>query len=217
MFSDIINATWQTVYMVIVSGLIATLIGLPIGVLLEVSKKKHILANRSLYHTLNIIVNIGRSIPFIILLIAIIPFTRLLVGTSIGTTAAIVPLTIGAAPFVARLTENALMEVPSGLIEAALAMGATPWQIIVRFLLPEAWPTIINGITLTLVTLVSYSAMAGAVGGGGLGDFAIRYGYQRFQTVPMIVAVVILVIVVQWLQWSGDCLAKKLNKGEKLL
>lgn len=214
MLHDTLVATWQTFYMVIASGIIASIIGVPLGICLEVSKKNHILANKSCHRLLDIIVNIGRSIPFIILMIAIIPFTRLVVGTSIGTTAAIVPLSVGAIPFIARLTETALMEVPKSLIEAALAMGATPLQIIIKFLLCETWPSIINGITITLIALVGYSAMAGTIGGGGLGDLAIRYGYQRFQTNIMIITVVILIIMVQLLQIAGDMLSKKLNKGE---
>lgn len=213
MLHETLVASWQTIYMVIVSGAIASIIGIPLGIWLEVSKKDHVLANRHCHRLLDIIVNIGRSIPFIILMIAIIPFTRLVVGSSIGTTAAIVPLSISAIPFIARLTETSLMEVPKSLIEAALAMGATPLQIITKFLLCEAWPSIISGITITLIALVGYSAMAGAVGGGGLGDLAIRYGYQRFETSIMIITVIILIVMVQLLQMIGDKVSKKLNKG----
>lgn len=157
------------------------------------------------------IVNIGRSIPFIILLVAIIPFTRFVVGSSIGTAAAIVPLTVGAIPFIARLVEGALLEVPAGLVEAAQAMGATPKQIITKVLLPEALPGIINGVTITLVTLVSYSAMAGTVGGGGLGDVGIRYGYQRFDGTVMAITVVMLIILVQLIQSIGDYCVKRVD------
>jgi D-methionine transport system permease protein len=155
------------------------------------------------------VVNVGRSVPFIILLVAIIPLTRLIVGTSIGTIAAIVPLTVGCIPFIARLVEGALMEVPDGLLEAAKAMGAKPLQIITKVLLPEALPGILNSVTITLVTLVNYSAMAGAIGGGGLGDVGIRYGYQRFDPTVMLVTVVILVVLVQLIQSAGERLVHK--------
>jgi D-methionine transport system permease protein len=157
-------------------------------------------------------VNAFRSTPFIILMIAIIPLTRLLVGTSIGTIAAIVPLTVAAVPFVARLAESSLREVDPGLIEAAQAMGASPWQIVTKVLVPEAWPGIVAGITITLVNLVGYSAMAGAVGGGGLGDLGIRYGYQRFQLEVMVVVVIVLILLVQGIQSLGDWLSGRLNK-----
>ncbi|MEM9244055.1 MAG: methionine ABC transporter permease [Pseudomonadota bacterium] len=216
MSHEIIIACVQTFYMVFMSVLVSSIIGIPLGIWLETSKPGNVLENAYCHRILDIIINIGRSIPFIILLIAIIPFTRLIVGTSIGTTATIVPLTVGAIPFVARLTETSLMEVPKGLIETGLAMGATSGQIITRFLLPEAWPGIISGITITAIALVNYSAMAGAVGGGGLGDVAIRYGYQRFQTGVMVITIVILVIFVQLIQFTGDFFTKKLNRGEKL-
>ena len=173
-----------------------------------VTKAGQILAHAKLQVLLGTLVNIGRSVPFIILLVAIIPFTRFIVGTSIGTIAAIVPLTVGAIPFVARLIEGALIEVPFGLQEAAQAMGAKPLQIIQKVLLPEALPGIINGLTITLVTLVNYSAMAGAIGGGGLGDVGIRYGYQRFDPTVMLITVVILVLLVQLIQGLGDRLVK---------
>ena len=175
---------------------------------LHVTKPGQILARPRLQVLLGTLVNIGRSVPFIILLVAIIPFTRLIVGTSIGTIAAIVPLTVGAIPFVARLIEGALIEVPFGLQEADQAMGAKPLQIIQKVLLPEALPGIINAITITLVTLVNYSAMAGAIGGGGLGDVGIRYGYQRFDPAIMLITVVILVLLVQLIQGLGDRLVK---------
>lgn len=160
---------------------------------------------------LGAIVNIGRSVPFLVLMVAIIPVTKLLVGTFIGTTAAIVPLTIGAIPFVARLIEGALLEVPSGLVEAAQSMGATPRQIITKVLLPEAMPTIVNSVTITLVTLVSYSAMAGTVGGGGLGDVAIRYGFHRYDVVIMAVTVVMLIVLVQIIQSIGDAIVRRVD------
>ncbi|MGL5659911.1 MAG: methionine ABC transporter permease [Aeromonas sp.] len=199
----------NTLLMVAGSALFGCLLGLPIGVALHVSKPGQILANPMLNRALGIVANVGRSIPFIILLVAIIPLTRLIVGTSIGTIAAIVPLTLGAVPFIARLVEGALMEVPDGLLEAAKAMGAKPWQMITKVLLPEALPGILNSITITLVTLVNYSAMAGAIGGGGLGDVGIRYGYQRFDPTVMLVTVIILVVLVQLIQSAGERLVHK--------
>ncbi|MGL5031505.1 MAG: methionine ABC transporter permease [Aeromonas sp.] len=199
----------NTLLMVAGSALFGCLLGLPIGVALHVSKPGQILANPMLNRALGIVANVGRSIPFIILLVAIIPLTRLIVGTSIGTVAAIVPLTLGAVPFIARLVEGALMEVPDGLLEAAKAMGAKPWQMITKVLLPEALPGILNSITITLVTLVNYSAMAGAIGGGGLGDVGIRYGYQRFDPTVMLVTVIILVVLVQLIQSAGERLVHK--------
>lgn len=204
----LLNATAETVYMVILSSVIATLIGLPLGIILYSTRKGHILEHPALHQILAVIVNMTRSIPFIILMIAIIPFTRLVVGSSIGTNAAIVPLSIAAMPFIARIVENAILEVNKGLIEAASAMGATSWQIITKVLIPEALPGIINGLTLTVISLLGYSAMAGAVGGGGLGDLAIRYGYQRFDVNIMIITIVIMIILVQALQFFGDKLAK---------
>lgn len=204
----LVLAFGETVLMVLASALFSALIGIPLGVALHVTKPGQILARPRLQVLLGTLVNIGRSVPFIILLVAIIPFTRLIVGTSIGTIAAIVPLTVGAIPFVARLIEGALIEVPFGLQEAAQAMGAKPLQIIQKVLLPEALPGIINAITITLVTLVNYSAMAGAIGGGGLGDVGIRYGYQRFDPTVMLITVVILVLLVQLIQGLGDRLVK---------
>ncbi|WP_158174898.1 methionine ABC transporter permease [Grimontia hollisae] len=205
------EALGQTLTMVLVSGAIGFLFGIPLGVLLHLTKPRGLLENTVLNKSIGTLVNIGRSIPFIILLVAIIPFTRFVVGSSIGTDAAIVPLTVGAIPFIARLVEGALLEVPSGLVEAAQAMGATPLQIIHKVLLPEALPGILNGATITLVTLVSYSAMAGAVGGGGLGDVGIRYGYQRFDGTVMLITVVMLVIMVQLIQSAGDYLVKRVD------
>ncbi|WP_299732486.1 methionine ABC transporter permease [uncultured Endozoicomonas sp.] len=198
------KALWETLYMVGLSGAISFLLGIPLGVLLHITREGRILENRLANLILGSIVNAGRSVPFIILMVAIIPLTRLLTGTSIGTTAAIVPLTIAAIPFVARIAEGALNEVPLGLVEAAQAMGASPLQIVTRVLLPEARSGLINGATITLVTLVSYSAMAGAIGGGGLGDLGIRYGYQRFDGVIMLVTVLVLIALVQLLQMVGD-------------
>ncbi|WP_404345574.1 methionine ABC transporter permease [Vreelandella venusta] len=212
MFDLILQATLDTLYMVAVSGVIATLLGLPLGVMLYVTRPRQILAKPALHQALGIITNIGRSIPFIILMVAIIPFTRMLVGTSIGINAASVPLTIAAIPFVARLIEGALNEISPGLIESAQSMGATPWQIITKVLIPEARGGIITGLTITVVTLVSYSAMAGAVGGGGLGDLGIRYGYNRFNPTIMLITVVILVVLVQGFQSLGDYLVRKSDR-----
>jgi D-methionine transport system permease protein len=207
--SLLLEATLQTLYMVVIATTISTLAGLPLGVLLYITRKNHIFAKPWLHRVLASITDIMRSIPFIILMIAVIPLTRLLVGTSIGTNAAIVPLSLGAIPFIARIVENALQEVNKGLLEAATAMGATPLQIICKVLLPEATPNIINGLTLTIVSLIGYSAMAGAVGGGGLGDLAIRYGYQRFDTSVMFITIVIMVLLVQIVQSCGGLLVKK--------
>ncbi|MEA2120161.1 methionine ABC transporter permease [Halovibrio sp. HP20-50] len=212
MIELVLQATLDTLYMVAISGLISTLVGLPLGVMLYVTRPRQILAKPVLNQVLSIITNIGRSIPFIILMVAIIPFTRMLVGTSIGINAASVPLTIAAIPFVARLVEAALNEISPGLIEAAQAMGASPWQIIRKVLIPEARGGIMTGLTITVVTLVSYSAMAGAVGGGGLGDLGIRYGYNRFNPTIMLITVVILVVMVQGFQSLGDYLVRKSDR-----
>ena len=209
MFNLILEATLDTLYMVAVSGVIAALVGIPLGVLLYVTRPGQILAQPVLQSVLGIITNIGRSIPFIILMVAIIPFTRMLVGSSIGTNAAAVPLTIAAIPFIARLVEGALNEISPGLVEAAQSMGATPWQIITKVLLPEARGGIFTALPVTAVTLVSYSAMAGAVGGGGLGDLGIRYGYNRFNPTIMLITVAILVVMVQAFQSLGDYLVRK--------
>lgn len=204
MIGLLLDATWQTLEMVIVSCFFAVVLGLPLGIILLVTRRGHVIEGIKVNRFMSAIVNAVRSIPFIILMVAITPFTRLVVGTSIGTVAAMVPLAISAIPFFARLVESAMEEVPSGLLEASQSMGATPMQIIRHVLLPEAMPGIVRGVTLTLITLVGYSAMAGAVGGGGLGDLAIRYGYQRFEISVMIATVVILIVMVQLLQWIGD-------------
>ncbi len=212
MIDLLMKALGETVYMVAVSMVIATAIGVPLGVLLSTTGKGGILEARAFNKTLGAIVNAIRSIPFIILMVAIIPLTRLLVGTAIGTTAAMVPLIIAAVPFIGRQVETSLTEVPYGLVEAALSMGATPLQIIRRVLLPEAMPSIVAQLTTVIISLVGESAMAGAIGGGGLGDLAIRYGYQRFRPDVMIATVVILIILVQLVQFAGNLLAKRLNK-----
>ncbi|MFG5039129.1 ABC transporter permease [Vibrio cholerae] len=207
----LLTATWQTLYMVAIAGAVGFALGIPLGVILHTTKKEGLLENLPLNRVLGAVVNIGRSVPFLVLMVAIIPVTKLIVGTFIGTTAAIVPLTIGAIPFVARLIESALLEVPTGLVEAAQSMGATPLQIIRKVLLPEALPTILNSVTITLVTLVSYSAMAGTVGGGGLGDVAIRYGFHRYDITIMAVTVVMLIVLVQIIQSIGDALVRSVD------
>lgn len=207
---ELILSTGETLYMVLVSGLLAMLFGLPLGVLLFSTRQANLLPWPLLNKSLSLIINMARSIPFIILMLAIIPVTRFIVGTSIGTSAAIVPLSLAAIPFFARMVENNLNQLPSGLIETGLAMGATTWQI-PSILLTEALPGIIGTLTTTFITLVGYSAMAGAVGGGGLGDLAIRYGYQRFDATVMILTIAILIVLVQGLQHLGDYWAKRLN------
>ncbi len=204
------HATWQTLEMVFVSAFFAVLFGLPLGVFLFVTRNAQLFKRPLMHSVLGFSVNVLRSIPFIILLVAITPITRFIVGTSIGTIAAMVPLAISAIPFFARLVESALSEVPTGLIEASLAMGATVKQIVRKVLIPEARATIVRAITLTTITLVGYSAMAGAIGGGGLGNLAIMYGYERFEIHIMISTVVILVVMVQCFQWCGDFVAKRL-------
>lgn len=198
------GGVWETLVMTFVSGFFGFVIGLPVGVLLYITRPGQIIENKSLYRTISAIVNIFRSIPFIILLVWMIPFTRVLVGTSIGLQAAIVPLTIGAAPFIARMVENTLLELPAGLIEASRAMGATPMQIIRKVLLPEALPGLINAATITLITLVGYSAMGGAVGAGGLGQIGIQYGYIGYNALVMNTVLVLLVILVYLIQFCGD-------------
>ncbi len=215
MSSNIIELLWEsfleTILMVGVSGGLGASIGIPLGVFLFVSSPKGIMPRRVANRVVGTIVNAIRSTPFIILLVAIIPFTRLVVGSSIGTVAAIVPLTIAAAPFIARLVETSLREVDKGLIEAAQAMGASNKQIIMKVLLPEAMPGILAGLTIALVALVGSSAMAGAVGGGGLGDMGIRYGYQRFMPDVMLAVVVILIVFVQSIQSFGDWAVRRVS------
>ena len=192
--------------------IVATIIGVPLGVLLHKTSKGQILESPTVNRVVGAVVNAVRSIPFIILLVAIIPFTRLLVGTAIGTTAAMVPLVIAAIPFIGRQVETSLKEVPFGLVEAAQSMGATPAQIIWKVLLPESMSSIVAQLTTVIISLVGESAMAGAVGGGGLGDLAIRYGYQRFRPEIMLATVIILIVLVQLVQFVGNTLAKRLDK-----
>ena len=208
----IADAALDTLAMVAAAAALATLIGLPLGVFLATSGKGELFAAPLLNRLLGFLVNVTRSTPFIILVVAIIPFTRLIAGTSIGTRAAIVPLTLAAAPFVARLVETAIREVDQGLIEAARAMGATPFQIVARVLVHEAMPAVVSSLTLAVVSLIGFSAMVGAVGGGGLGDLGIRYGYQRFMPDVMAAVVVVLIVLVQIVQGVGDRLARRLNR-----
>ncbi len=203
---------WNTIYMVFVSAFFATLIGLPIGIILTITDKGHIREQPKIYKTLEIIVNIGRSFPFAILMVALIPFTRWIVGTSLGTNAAIVPLTFAAAPFIARLVESSLKEIDKHILEAVIVMGSSTWQIITKILLPEALPSIVSAITLMIINLIGYSAMAGLVGGGGLGQVAIQYGYNRFNTFIMVVTVILLILLVQIVQWCGGRLTQSILK-----
>ncbi len=206
------KGTWETLYMVLVSGLIAVIIGTPLGLWLFATHHKNISKNIIINKLLSAIIDVTRSLPFIILLIAIIPFTRWVIGTTIGTTAAIVPLSIAAIPFMARVTENALLDINPGLIEAGMSFGASPIQILLKILLPESLPAIINGTTLMLISLIGYSAMAGAVGGGGLGTVAINYGYQRFDVTIMLATVAILIIIVHLIQFIGNRVSRSLNR-----
>jgi D-methionine transport system permease protein len=209
------DATVDTLYMVTVSAMVGTLLGLPLGIFLATSGRGELFQSVPLNRVIGLLVNATRSTPFIILVVSIIPLTRLIAGTSIGTTAAIVPMTVSAIPFIARITETAIREVDGGLIEASLAMGASPLQIVIKVLIPEALPGIVLGVTLSLVSLISFSAMVGAVGGGGLGDVGIRYGYQRFMPDVMAVVVVILILLVQAVQSAGDMLARRVNKRRR--
>ena len=208
----ILKGIQETLYMTLLSTLMGYVIGLPMGVLLAVSDKDGLKPNRVLYRILDIIANIVRSIPFLILLILLIPFTRMIVGKSYGSTATVVPLVIAAGPFIARMVESSLKEVDEGGIEAARSMGASNLRIIVKVLLVEARTSLINGATIAVGTILGYSAMAGTIGGGGLGDIAIRYGYHRYQADIMIVTVVLLVILVQIFQMVGTTLANRLDK-----
>jgi D-methionine transport system permease protein len=202
---------WETVYMTFVSGFFGFVLGLPVGILLFLTRKGQLLENKIYYRIISILVNIFRSIPFIILIVWMIPFTRVIIGTSIGMNAALVPLSVGAAPFIARLVENSLLEVPHGLIETARALGASPLQIIRKVLLPEALPSLINNAAITLITLVVYSAMGGALGAGGLGQIGYQYGYIGYDAVIMNVVLVLLVALVFIIQFAGDRLAKKFD------
>jgi D-methionine transport system permease protein len=208
----IVQATGESLFMVAVAASLATLFGLPLGVFLATSRRGELFEAPAVNRILGVVVNATRSTPFIILVVAIIPFTRLVAGTSIGSGAAIVPLTIASAPFIARLVEGAIREVDSGLIETASSFGATPLQVVLKVLIPEALPGLVLALTLAVVSLLGYSAMVGAVGGGGLGDLGIRYGYQRFMPDMMLAVVVVLIALVQTVQTAGDYLARRVNR-----
>ena len=204
--------TWETLQMVLLSTLIGYVIGLPLGVLLTISSKDGIAPNKFLYRTLDLIMNVTRSVPFLILLILIQPLTKLVVGKSYGTTATIVPLTVAAAPLIARMVENSLKEVDRGVIEAAISLGAGKMTIIRNVLIAEARTSLLVGVTIALGTILGYSAMAGIVGGGGLGDIAIRYGYYRYETEVMLITVAVLVLLMQLLQWIGMVLSRRIDR-----
>ena len=212
MVAMLADGTWDTLYMVLISTLLGYLVGLPLGILLTATDVDGISPNRILYKIIDIIINITRSIPFLILLILIMPFTKLVVGKSYGTTATIVPLTVAAAPLIARMVESSLKEVDKGVIEAAFSMGANAFTIIWKVLVTEARTSLLVGVTISLGTILGYSAMAGVIGGGGLGDIAIRYGYYRYETGIMIVTVAVLVVLMQILQWVGMILSKKIDR-----
>lgn len=215
-YKDIlITGTLETLYMTFASTIFAYILGLPLGVIMVVTDKKGIAPNKAINSILGTVINIGRSIPFIILMVALIPFTRFIVGKAIGSTAAIVPLTIAAAPFVARMVESSLAELDPGVIEAAKTMGATNRQIAYKVLLPESVPSLIRGFSITTITLIGYSAMAGAFGSGGLGDIAIRYGFHRYETEVMLVTIVLIVAIVEVIQLLFNFVAKKIDKRNK--
>jgi D-methionine transport system permease protein len=215
LFTLLTKALMQTLQMVAIAGIIGSIVGLPIGVFLATSGKGELFPAPTVNRVIGVIVNAARSTPFIILVVAIIPFTRFITGTSIGTSAAIVPLTIATVPFFARLVEASIREIDKGLIEAARAMGATPFQIVTKVLLAEARPSLVLALTMTIVSLIGYSAMVGAVGGGGLGDLGIRYGYQRFMPEVMLVVVIVLIVLVQAIQSIGDALARRFDKRNR--
>lgn len=210
--STLFTGTVDTLYMVFISTFFTVLLGLPLGILLIVTDKNGLAPVVAFNEIIGMVVNATRSLPFIIMLVLVIPFTRLIVGTTIGSTAAIVPLALAAIPFFARVAETALREVDYGLVEAALSMGSSTWQIIFKVLIPEALPSLILGVALTVISLIGYSAMAGAIGGGGLGDLAIRYGYQRFETEIMFATVIILILLVQGVQYLGNTLSKRISR-----
>ena len=211
----LLEGTYETLLMTFASTIFAYLIGLPLGVIMVATDARGISPNKTVNTVLGTIINIGRSIPFVILIVAVIPLTRFIVGKAIGPVAAIVPLTIAAAPFVARMVETALQEVDPGVVEAAKTMGATNWQIASKVLLPEAVPSLIRGFSITTITLIGYSAMAGAFGAGGLGDIANRYGHHRYQADVMWVTVVLIVVIVQAIQMAFEIAAKKIDKRNK--
>ena len=202
----------ETLYMVFISTVFTVILGLPLGIFLVITREDNVLPNSKIYNSLSILINITRSIPFVILMIFIIPFTRLVVGSSIGTNAAIVPLVVAAIPFFARLVEGSILEVNPGVIEAGVSMGASPLEIVLKILIPEAMPSLVLNVTVTIINIIGYSAMAGAVGGGGLGYLAIGYGYHRFQTDVMFATVIILIILVQLIQISGNKISNSIYR-----
>jgi D-methionine transport system permease protein len=202
----------ETLYMVFISTVFTVILGLPLGILLVITREDSVLPNSNIYNSLSILINITRSIPFVILMIFIIPFTRLVVGSSIGTNAAIVPLVVAAIPFFARLVEGSILEVNPGVIEAGVSMGASPLEIVLKILIPEAMPSLVLNVTVTIINIIGYSAMAGAVGGGGLGYLVIGYGYHRFQTDVMFATVIILIILVQLIQISGNKISNSIYR-----
>lgn len=209
---ELTKAFFETLYMVGIAVFMAMLLGMPLGIVLYVTDHGQIVENRFIRGVFGVITNLIRSIPFIILLVFLLPFTKAIIGTTIGPTAASVPLSVAAIPFFARIVESAAREIDRGIIEAAVSVGAHPWTIIKDIILPEAKPGIISGLTITVISLVSYSAMAGIVGGGGIGDLAIRYGYYRYDNTVMYTTVVILIVLVQVIQYTGDFIARKVNK-----
>ncbi len=208
----LITGIGETLFMVFLSTLLALILGLPLGIFLVITEKGHIAQLPKINKILGTIINVFRSFPFIILIVILLPLSRIIVGTSLGSTAAVVPLSIGAAPFLARIIENSLKEVERGKIEAALAMGATNFKIILRVLIPEALPSLVRGVTLAIITITGFTASAGAIGAGGLGSLAIRFGYMRFRNDVMIATIIVLVVFVQVIQLGGDLLAKSINK-----
>lgn len=212
MFSLVLDSTLETIYMVSMSTIFALILGFPLGILLVITEKDNLLEKPFLNKILNTVINILRSIPFIILMILILPLSKILVGSKVGSTASIVPLSISAAPFVARLIESNLKEVDKGLIELGLSMGSSNYEILKNILIPESLPSIISSITMTIINLIGYSAMAGSIGGGGLGDLAIRYGHYRFDPPIMIASVIVIVILVQGVQFLGNTITRKLDR-----
>ncbi len=215
MIDLLVTGTWETLYMTVVSTAIAYVIGVPLGVVLYITGEGGIARNRAVNLVVGIVVNVLRSIPFLILLVAILPFTRLVVGTTIGSTATVVPLVVAAAPYVARMVESSLKEVDGGVIEAARAMGSSPWQVVVKVLIPEAGPSLLGGAAISLATILGYSAMAGFVGGGGLGAIAINYGYYRYQGDVMLATVALLAVIAQVFQEGGLKLVSKVDKRHR--
>lgn len=208
----LITSSWETLYMTFASALVAAVVGIPLGVLLYSTRPGNFLSCRKIYYPIGTVVNIGRSVPFMVLMLAIIPFTRLVTGSAIGNTAAIVPLSVSAIPFIARMVENIINEVPKALIEAAQAMGASPLQIVCKVLLPEAKSGLINTMTIVIIALIGYTAIAGAIGAGGLGKVAKSYGYDRYKPDIMLACVIILVVMVQVIQSLGDYFTKRTNR-----